>query len=133
MTAPVEDLVQGRLMDASIETLVAQRKAWRGRARDLRNALEQIVGYCEGSSDVHMVWILERAQRAVDERQVMGAAALPGGEGFEILARDLTLALDGVLGTESDEPGFEEKWDLAEATYERAREALGMTKGTGSI
>lgn len=42
------------------------------------------------------------------------------------LALDLTTALDGVLGTESDEPGFEAKWDLAEVTCDRARELLGM-------
>lgn len=47
---------------------------------------------------------------------------------LDALAHDLTTALDGVLGTESDDPGFEERWDLAEATCDRAREALGMKK-----
>ncbi len=45
------------------------------------------------------------------------------------LARELTVAIDGVLGTNSDEPGFEAKWDVAEVTCDRAREALGMKKG----
>lgn len=112
----------------AIETLVAQHKAWRRRAMQLRNALEEIIGYGEGSADPDLRWIVDRSQRAVDEGQVAEAAPADGVDSFEVLARELTIALDGMLGTESDDPDFEEKWDLAEATCDRAREALGMKK-----
>ena len=51
---------------------------------------------------------------------------------IEVIARDLTEALDGVLGTESDEPGFDEKWDRAEVSCRLAQQVFGMTKKEGT-
>ncbi len=66
------------------------------------------------------------------EFMVVAREALPELVEIAKLARDLTKALDGVLGTESDKPDFEEKWDLAEATCDRARELLGMKNRASS-
>lgn len=60
------------------------------------------------------------------EFMVVARSAMPELVEIAKLARELTTALDGVLGTESDDPDFEAKWDLAEATCDRARELLGI-------
>ncbi len=49
-----------------------------------------------------------------------------------VIARDLTEALNDVLGTESDDPGFEEKWDRAEVSGRLAQQVFGMTKKEGT-
>ena len=53
-------------------------------------------------------------------------------EPIVVIAKDLTEALDGLLGTESDEPGFEEKWDRAEMSCRLAQHVFGMTKKEGT-
>jgi hypothetical protein len=83
----------------------------------LRSSLELANTFLDGLSRAPMIQPEELA-RLIDA----GVAQL------RVLAEELTTALDGVLGTESDEPRFEEKWDLAEATCDRAREVLGMKK-----
>jgi hypothetical protein len=81
------------------------------------SSLELAQTFLDGLSRAPMIKPAELA-RLIDA----GTAQL------RVLAQELTTALDGVLGTESDEPAFEEKWDAAEVACDRAREVLGMKR-----
>lgn len=60
-------------------------------------------------------------------------SAIPELLAIAKLARELTEALDGVLGTNSDEPGFEEKWDRAEVVCDRACGSCGGMRGATEV